>query len=97
VVTLDKKVSPSEARWRISVQTSMRCCVATGHVHDSKKTRVKTAHVHPATCNLANCLNRYGSPIIYRCFAATQLLYRWRNQSGIFIYIYIYLYIGEFI
>jgi hypothetical protein len=36
VTTLDKKVSSSEASWRRSVQTSTRCCFATGHVHDSK-------------------------------------------------------------
>jgi hypothetical protein len=54
--------------------------IATGHVHDSKQTRVKTAHVHPATCNLGHCLTRHGSPIIYRCFAVPQLVYRWRHQ-----------------
>jgi hypothetical protein len=46
--------------------------------------RVKTDHVHPATCNLAHWLTRLGSPTIYRCFALPQLLYRWRHQSGIF-------------
>jgi hypothetical protein len=45
---------------------------------------VKTAHVHPASCNLAHGLTRYDSPTIYRCFALPQLLYRWRHQSGIF-------------
>ena len=45
---------------------------------------MKTAHVHPATCNLAQWLTRHGSPTIYRCFALPQLLYRWRYQSGKF-------------
>jgi hypothetical protein len=58
--------------------------IATGHVHDSKWTCVKTAHVHPATCNLAHWLTRHASPTIYRCFALPQLLYRWQHQSGIF-------------
>jgi hypothetical protein len=44
----------------------------------------KTAHVHPATCNLAHWLTRHGSPTIYRCFAVPQLLYRKRHQSEIF-------------
>jgi hypothetical protein len=48
-------------------------------------TFVKTAHVHPATCNLAYWLTRHGNPIIYRCFALPQLLCRWRRQSGIFL------------
>jgi hypothetical protein len=47
-------------------------------------TPVKTAHVHPGTCNLAHWLTRHGSPTIYRYFALPQLLYRWRHQSGIF-------------
>jgi len=46
--------------------------------------RVKTAHVHPAKCNLAHLLTRHGSPTIYRCFALPQLLYRWLHQSGKF-------------
>ena len=58
--------------------------IATGHVHDSKQTRVKTAHFHPAMCNLAQWLTRHGSPTIYRCFTLPQLLYRWRHQSGKF-------------
>jgi hypothetical protein len=45
---------------------------------------VKTTHFHPATCNFAYWLTRYGSPTIYRCFTLPQLLYRWRHQSGIF-------------
>jgi hypothetical protein len=48
------------------------------------QTRVKTAHVLSATCNLAHWLARHGSPTIYRCFKLPQLLYRWRHQSGIF-------------
>jgi hypothetical protein len=58
--------------------------IATGHVHNSKQTRVKTAQVHPSTCNSAHWLNRHGSPTIYWCFVLPQLLYRWRHQSGIF-------------
>jgi hypothetical protein len=46
--------------------------------------RVKTAHVHPPTCNLADWLTRHGSPTIYRCFMLAQLLYRWQHQSRIF-------------
>jgi hypothetical protein len=45
---------------------------------------MKTAHVHPATCNLAHLLTRHVSPTIYRCFALPKLLYTWRHQSGIF-------------
>jgi hypothetical protein len=56
----------------------------TGHVHDSKQTLVKTAHIHPATCNLAHWMTRHDSPTIHRCFALPQLLYRWRYQSGKF-------------
>jgi hypothetical protein len=56
----------------------------TGHIHDSTQTRVKTAHFHPATCNLAHWLTRHGSPTIYRCFELPQFLYRWRHQFGIF-------------
>jgi hypothetical protein len=48
------------------------------------ETRVKTAHVHPATWNLSHWLTRHGSRIIYLYFALPELLYRWRNQSGIF-------------
>jgi hypothetical protein len=58
--------------------------IATGHVHDSKQTRVKTAYVHPATCNLAHWLIRHGSPTIHRWFALPQLLYRWWHESGKF-------------
>jgi hypothetical protein len=58
--------------------------IATGHVHDSKQTRVITAQVHPATCNLAHWITRHGSPTIHRCFALPQLLYRWRHQFGKF-------------
>jgi hypothetical protein len=47
-------------------------------------TTVKTAHFHPATCNLAHLLTRHGSPTIYQHFAIPQLLYRLRHQSGIF-------------
>jgi hypothetical protein len=57
--------------------------IATHHVHDSKQTRVKTAHVHPAMCNLAHWLIRHGSPTTHQCFAL-QLLYRWWHQSGKF-------------
>jgi hypothetical protein len=32
---------------------------------------------------MAHWLTRHGSPTIYRCLALKQLLYRWRNQSGI--------------
>jgi hypothetical protein len=46
--------------------------------------RVKTSHVHPATCNLAHWLTTHGSPTIYRCFALPKLLYRWRHHSDIF-------------
>jgi hypothetical protein len=52
--------------------------------------RVKTAHVHPATCNLAHWLTRHGSPTIYRCFALPELLYRWRHQSEIFWMLVVY-------
>jgi len=55
--------------------------IATAHVDNSKQTRVKTARVHPARCNLAHWLTRHGSPTIYRCFVLPQLLYRWRHQS----------------
>jgi hypothetical protein len=55
-----------------------------GETHDSKKTCVKTDHVHPATCNLAYCLTIHCSPTIYWCYALPQLLYSWRHQSGIF-------------
>jgi hypothetical protein len=58
--------------------------ITTGQVHDCKQTRVKTFHVHPATCNLTHWLTRHGSPTINRCFALPQLLYRWRHQSGKF-------------
>ena len=58
--------------------------IATGHVHNAKQTHVKTAHVHPATCNLAHWLIRHGSPTTYRCFMLPQLLYRWWHQSGKF-------------
>ena len=58
--------------------------IATGHIHDSKLKRVKTAHVHAATCNLAHWLTRHGSPTIYHCLTLTQLLYRWWHQSGKF-------------
>jgi hypothetical protein len=44
----------------------------------------KTAHVHPATCNLAHWLIRLGSPTVYRCFALPQLLYRRRHQHQLF-------------
>jgi hypothetical protein len=53
-------------------------------IHDSKQTRVKTAHFHPATCNLAHLLTTIGSPTIYWNFALPQLLYIWRHQSEIF-------------
>jgi hypothetical protein len=42
---------------------------------------VKTAHLHSATCNLAQWLTIYYSPTIYPCFALPQLLYRRRYQS----------------
>jgi len=58
--------------------------ITTDHVHDSKQMRVKTAHVHPAMCNLAHCLTRCSSPTIYWCCALPQLLYRWQHQSGKF-------------
>jgi hypothetical protein len=45
---------------------------------------VKTAHIHSATCNLAQWLTRHGTPTIYRCFALPQPLYIWRQQSGKF-------------
>jgi hypothetical protein len=53
-------------------------------IHDSKQTRVKTAHAHPTTCNLAHWLTRHSHPTIYHCFALPQLLYIWRHQSRIF-------------
>jgi hypothetical protein len=46
--------------------------------------QIKTAQVHPATCNLVNWITIHGSPTIYLCFALPQLLYRWRHQSEIF-------------
>jgi hypothetical protein len=58
--------------------------IATGHVHDSKQTRVKIVHAHLATCNLAHWLTRHGSPTIHRGFALPQLLYRWWHQSEVF-------------
>jgi hypothetical protein len=58
--------------------------IAKGHVHNSKQMRVKTAHIHPATCNLAQWLTRHASPTIYWCFALPQLLCRWLHQSGKF-------------
>jgi hypothetical protein len=58
--------------------------ITTGHVHDSKQTYVKTAHVHPAMCNLAHLLTRHVSSTIYLCFMLPQLLYIWLHQSGIF-------------
>jgi hypothetical protein len=51
---------------------------------NNKYTLVKTAHVLPATCNLAHWLTRHGSPTTHRCFALPLLVYRWRHQSGIF-------------
>jgi hypothetical protein len=59
--------------------------IATGHAHDSKQTRVKTAHIHPASCNLAHWLTRHGSPTIYQCFVLPQLVYIWWHQSRIFL------------
>jgi hypothetical protein len=44
----------------------------------------KTAQAHPATCNVAHWLIRHVSHTHYRCFALPQLLYRLRQQSGIF-------------
>jgi hypothetical protein len=58
--------------------------IATGHVRDSKYTRVKIAHIHPATWNLSHWFTIHSSPIIYRYFALPQLLYSWRHQAGIF-------------
>jgi hypothetical protein len=52
---------------------------------------MKTAHFHPATCNLAHWLSIHGSPTIHRCFTLPQLLYRWRHQSGIFWIVVLYL------
>ena len=71
------------------MRTSCSCLwpivkIATGLVHDSKQTRVKTAHIHPAMCNLAHWLTRHASPTIYRCFELPQLLCSWRHQSGKF-------------
>ena len=54
--------------------------IAMGHVHDSKKMHVKTAHVILSTWNLACWLAKHGSHTIYRCFALPQLLYRWWHQ-----------------
>ena len=81
--------------------------IATGHLHDSKQMHVKTAHIHPATCNLAHWLTRHGSPTIHRCFALPQLLYRWWHQFGklwvspliiiiLFFFICYYLYAGNY-
>ena len=58
--------------------------IATGHVHDSKQTRVKTAHVILPMWNLARWLAKHGSPTFYRCFVLLQLLYRWWHQYGKF-------------
>jgi hypothetical protein len=44
---------------------------------------VKIAHFHPATCNMAHWLTKYGSSTIYTCFELPQLLYRWGHQPGI--------------
>jgi hypothetical protein len=46
--------------------------------------RMKTAHVHPAKCNLAHWLTRHGSPTTYRRSALPQMLYRLRHRFGIF-------------
>ena len=54
--------------------------IATGHVHNSKQTCVKTAHIILPTWNLACWLAKHGSPTVYRCFTLPQLLYRWRHQ-----------------
>jgi len=54
--------------------------IATGHVHDSTQTRVKTAHVIRPTWYLARWLAKHGSPTIYWCFTLPQLLYRWWHQ-----------------
>jgi hypothetical protein len=48
------------------------------------QTRVKTSHVHPATCNMAHLLTRHRSPTIYPCFTLLQMLYRWRKHYRIF-------------
>jgi len=58
--------------------------ITTGHIHDSKQTRVKTVHIHLAMCNLAHWLTRHGNPTIYWCFTLPRLLYRWQHQSGKF-------------
>jgi hypothetical protein len=59
--------------------------IATGHVHDSKQTRVKAAHFILPTWNLARWLTRYGSLTMHLCFELPQLLCRWRHQSGKFL------------
>ena len=58
--------------------------IAMGHVHNSKQTRVKTAHIILPMWNLACWLAKHGSPTIYRCFMLPQLLYRWWHQYGKF-------------
>jgi hypothetical protein len=58
--------------------------IATGDVHDSKQTRMKTVQILLATCNLTHWLTRHGSPTIYRCFVLPQLLFRCRHQSRLF-------------
>jgi hypothetical protein len=44
---------------------------------------VKTAHVHPARCNLEHWHIRDGSPTIHLCLMWPQVLYRWQHQSRI--------------
>jgi len=58
--------------------------IATGHVHDSKQTRVETAHAILPAGYLARWLAKHGSATIYLCFALPQLLYIWRHQYGKF-------------
>jgi hypothetical protein len=74
----------SRAYTKLRVISKIFWTDATGHVHDSKQTCVKTACVHPATCSLAHRLTRHGGPTINQCFTLPQLPYGWWYQSGIF-------------
>jgi len=58
---------------------------AARHVHDSTQTCIKTDYAIPPMWNLASRLAKHGCPTISRCLALTQLLCRWRHQSGKFL------------
>ena len=87
-MTLDKNVSSSEASWRSSVQTLTSCCTHC-QIRRASRTRLhtnaqKTDYAIPPTWNLASRLAKHGCPTIWQCLVLTQLLCRWRHQSGKF-------------